>query len=831
MDPGPAYKRRRPAVACTECRRRKIRCDRTTPCGPCSKSPLGLQCVYNNSSSNSLDSVQHDHYDAFARLDFAQSVLKPMFHDTVDDLDLFPIDMTYLNDESDAGFIDYLGLGGVPYPRHEPVDLPGSHLDGGPLFWASRSRSRSTSAMANSQIASTPQLSWGSGSVTGSGVSGSGSSVAPSSVAASVRASSGSGSASSGPGSSGTGAVPDLLFGEETSTAEREKTWYHAFSRCKRLRFLFRGIAGHHNDDDNDAALPPGHETVRALMKTFSRLNQAAQRECESRVMSSHSLLGWHTTAASTAATGRGLLPPRATCDVLLETYINTFESVLRILHVPTFRREYESFWRSPASPSMDEDESFPCKLMMAMALGSCVCLSRHVLDDSERAQGGSPRDRSSSWIAHGKQWLARKMFSGSRADLDTAQMMCLLALARHTHHHTLSAGSGWFPGDHDLTRVGIQMGLHREPRTRSPKMSTQEAEIRRRLWATMLELSLQLCFDEGLPAPLSPESYDCEPPSSVTDEELEQCTITMHTDAHTPSKRLALTPSIVQVLLARTQRLRLRILHLVNAPGASKAYEESHQLAAELNTACCADLAILRSMKKPSNFQIKLLDVFTRPFVLALHGPFADKATTNPAYYYSRKMRMEASALLLANPPVTVPTPTEEHGALESPPGLTHAGSDACTALWTQGHGHFALVQRQATAALCLDLISELEEKAFPVTGGAGWRQLRDAVRSAVGMFERRVRAAGGTHSTQEFLFFACAGAYIEAMLRGCRSRDTDEVIANAARTALVVCCEVMERRRRTGRTGREDDGEEDVHMWVHSDGEDGRDSDGDVA
>jgi hypothetical protein len=96
--------------------------------------------------------------------------------------------------------------------------------------------------------------------------------------------------------------------------------------------------------------------------------------------------------------------------------------------------------------------------------------------------------------------------------------------------------------------------------------------------------------------------------------------------------------------------------------------------------------------------------------------------------------------------------------------------------------------------------------------------------------MFERRVRAAGGTHSTHEFLVFACAGAYIEAMLRECRSRDADEVIAGAARAALALCCEVMERRRRTGRTGREDDGEEDVQMWVHSDSEDGRDSDAEV-
>lgn len=34
---GPERKRRRPALACVQCRRRKVRCDREEPCGPCSR--------------------------------------------------------------------------------------------------------------------------------------------------------------------------------------------------------------------------------------------------------------------------------------------------------------------------------------------------------------------------------------------------------------------------------------------------------------------------------------------------------------------------------------------------------------------------------------------------------------------------------------------------------------------------------------------------------------------------------------------------------------------------------------------------------------------------
>lgn len=43
----PVRKRRRPAVACTECRRRKVKCDRSLPCASC---VLGtLACAYNSS--------------------------------------------------------------------------------------------------------------------------------------------------------------------------------------------------------------------------------------------------------------------------------------------------------------------------------------------------------------------------------------------------------------------------------------------------------------------------------------------------------------------------------------------------------------------------------------------------------------------------------------------------------------------------------------------------------------------------------------------------------------------------------------------------------------
>ena len=607
------------------------------------------------------------------------------------------------------------------------------------------------------------------------------------------------------------------------------------FERCEKLRFLLRGLSAHQQNDDCN--LEPQYQSLQPLMDSFAGLDRVAKQECASREKAFRGSFGWHSKVRSTVYVAGDLLPPRPICDVLLDAYISTFESVLRILYVPSFLRDYEKFWGSSWSRSMDSDGPFACKLLIAIAVGSSTFQSPYV-----------PPNQVRSWIAHVRQWLASKMIEGSRLDVDMAQIMCLLALARHTHQDTFSPGTGWFPGDPELTRVGIQMGLHREPRTHSPAISVMEAEIRRRLWATMLELSLQLCFDEGLPAPISTESYDCEVPANIADEDIASGMMNGTLPSTSP-ELLDYKPSTLLVLLGRTQRLRLRILHLINSPGASQAFEDRQKLAAELIAACCADSNLLHSMKKPTSFQIMLFHMFTWPLVLAVHGPFADQAMINPAYYYSRKMRMEVSTLLISSPLLPVTTTTNDHGAMVSGSSLGFSTNpilpislsnklpydptqtstaatrtpisplfEACAALRMHGHGHFAIVQRQATTALCLDLINELEEDAFPITDGARRRQLSHEVQNAVKVFERRVRAASGTHSTYEFIFFSCAEAYIETMLQG-RKIEADEAISKAARAALAFCCEVMERQQQVKAFGSEWSGqsEEDLQLWMH--------------
>lgn len=57
-DSAPPRKRRRPALACEQCRRRKIRCDRNTPCD---------QCIRSRSKSESCTYLSDDYPTSTAR--------------------------------------------------------------------------------------------------------------------------------------------------------------------------------------------------------------------------------------------------------------------------------------------------------------------------------------------------------------------------------------------------------------------------------------------------------------------------------------------------------------------------------------------------------------------------------------------------------------------------------------------------------------------------------------------------------------------------------------------------------------------------------------------
>jgi hypothetical protein len=409
------------------------------------------------------------------------------------------------------------------------------------------------------------------------------------------------------------------------------------------------------------------------------------------------------------------------------------------------------------------------------LAIGSCF--------DEGSLESHPSSSKRCHWISFGKHWLAGKMMDEPNLSIDMIQVSFLLSLAWQTN----PSGASRFAFTHDLVRMAMQIGLHQEPTIHFPNISTEEAELRRRLWSTMVELSIQASFEDGLPPPVLSDAYDCEPVSNLEDEDI---AITLE-----PAYGMkCFTRSTVHALLAQTQKLRLRVLNLVNNSGVKQiTYEDIAPLAQELSAACNANMELLRKLAsssgpKPTAFQIKVLDTYTRRFLLALYDPFADKARTNPADYYARKVRMDICTLIIAHPlPQTLlPTVTLDHVAED----------DHYSLLLTRNHGLFAATVRHATASLCLDLIDELEANLFPFIDSERRLNLLRAVQRGVSIAERRLSNRSNS-TTREYLVFTCAAAHIEALL-GRRSGTVDQVIAEEAKKALETCCSVLEGERK---------------------------------
>jgi hypothetical protein len=62
------------------------------------------------------------------------------------------------------------------------------------------------------------------------------------------------------------------------------------------------------------------------------------------------------------------------------------------------------------------------------------------------------------------------------------------------------------------LVHSAMQIGLHRDPK-HLPAISVLQAELRRRIWYTVLELVVQLSLDSWMPPRSTFDEFDTEPP------------------------------------------------------------------------------------------------------------------------------------------------------------------------------------------------------------------------------------------------------------------------------------------------------------------------------
>lgn len=166
-------------------------------------------------------------------------------------------------------------------------------------------------------------------------------------------------------------------------------------------------------------------------------------------------------------------LPTKQVADKLVAGYFRTTESLFRVLHIPSFQQDYDKFWSMFRDMAHCPATSFHLQMKLVMAIGAATY-------DREF----SLRNSAIQWVQEATTWVTASS-SKSRLNISVLQILILLCLARETTG--IGADLVWISAG-SLLRTAISMGLHRDPR-KLPHMSLFNAEMRRRLWNTIIEV------------------------------------------------------------------------------------------------------------------------------------------------------------------------------------------------------------------------------------------------------------------------------------------------------------------------------------------------------
>jgi hypothetical protein len=171
-------------------------------------------------------------------------------------------------------------------------------------------------------------------------------------------------------------------------------------------------------------------------------------------------------------------------------------------------------------------------------------------------------------------------------------------------------------------------------------------AELRRRLWATVLELDLQASVDMGLAPSIDLDQFDCDLPSNCDDTDLTEDML------ETPMGKegAVMTQCSFQTMLARSFPLRLRIAKAVNSLKFTISYDEALRITEDLvrlMNEALVPFPTPASNGSPSFARSFMLFLMQRS-LLILHRPFSLSISLSPKYSYSRKVCLESALEML---------------------------------------------------------------------------------------------------------------------------------------------------------------------------------------
>jgi hypothetical protein len=331
------------------------------------------------------------------------------------------------------------------------------------------------------------------------------------------------------------------------------------------------------------------------------------------------------------------LLPGRENVDHHVHLYFDTFETVYRVLHAPTFWSEYNCMWEDLQAVR----PAFLVTILLVMATVNCISPKE---ESTYIGDSAASREVAILWIESCEIWLQRQ--SQKHAYLAIWQIRVLLLLSKITN--TVKKKRTWTLAG-NLMRQAMSAGFHRDPTLLGAKVSIFDQEMRRRLWATIVELELQTSIDRGMPSASAGVSFDCAPVLNVNDEDFEE-----GSQKSPPPKPWGMyTAASFLHISQKSLSLRVSLNSLLNELSSHAQYEEvlgyDEKVMQKLqDIPSKADSQGIQEVHKFPDLLHALLDIQLRQFLILLHSPFARQAESNSRYSLSKMVCFNAASSIL---------------------------------------------------------------------------------------------------------------------------------------------------------------------------------------
>ncbi|KAK1752338.1 transcription factor lepE, partial [Echria macrotheca] len=292
----------------------------------------------------------------------------------------------------------------------------------------------------------------------------------------------------------------------------------------------------------------------------------------------------------------QALLPPKSDTDELVAFYLEHLECIHHVVHIPTFRSEYEAFWLEPQA-------SATAAMILAMISTTTACVTA-TISESTYGIASKYRNMPPVWIHSCDMWVHGQR-SKSR-HISYYQVACLLYFAKRMN---IIRKKKFWNETGRLVQQAVLDGFHLVPPN---KDTAYMKEMKSRIWATIRELDLQTAAEYGLPSLLHVLESDIAAPTNVDDDDFGPSS-----SGTLPAKPpTQYTRASFQILSSRSWNLRLEISRALFATGTHKTlpYDQVLKLTSEVNQAMAALPTWDRS---PGNNQINLTSAY---LCFALH-------------------------------------------------------------------------------------------------------------------------------------------------------------------------------------------------------------------